>query len=101
MDPMYQTIKAFYEAVVENPVVAGALLGVLRNVSGWIQKKYFEKGGQPYDPKVLGTTIIKYEVAINALIALVPPEHSSKVYPLVLLTDIIISAGRKLKNGIA
>lgn len=95
MDPIVETVLAF----ATHPVVASALLGILRSSTGWIQKKYKEKTGQPYDPKVLGATILKYEIASNALIALIPPEHAAKAYPVVLLADIIFSAAKKLRKG--
>ena len=98
MDPILQTIVAFGEAIMANPVSASFLTGLTRNVSGFLQSKYYEKTKAPYDPAVLGTTILKYEIATNALFAIVPLEYQSKIAPVVLVADIIFSAARKLKT---
>ena len=63
---------ALYEVIMENPVTRAAAFGLIRNITGFIQAKYAEKTGKAYDGKLLAGTIIKYEVAINAV------EHAKK-----------------------
>ena len=92
-DPIVATIVAFYQACMENPAARGFIWGLVRNVTGWIQKKWFDKTGEAYDPKILGATILKYEVAVNAVAVLLPVEYSG---PIVIIADIIWSAARKL-----
>ena len=96
MDPIAETLYAFYQAIVANPIARGALFGLVRSGTGYIQKKWKEKTGSEFYPKVLGTTIVKYEVAVNALAVLIPAEYAG---PVVVLADIIFSAAKKLKNG--
>jgi hypothetical protein len=99
MDPILETIWTFVQTIMSNPVAAGAIYGVIRNLTGFLQKKYKEGTGQDYDPKVLGADILKYEVAVNSIFASLPPETAGKVAPLVMIADIVFSAAKKLKNG--
>jgi len=96
MDPIVQTFVAFAQAIMENPVSAAFVVGLTRNISGWIQKRWFEKTGEKYDPKILGATLLKYEVAVNAVSVFLPPEY---VAPIVLVADIVFSAARKMKKA--
>ena len=78
---------------MENPAARGLIWGLIRNVTGWIQKRWYDKTGTSYDPKVLGATLLKYEVAVNAVAVLAPVEYSG---PIVIVADIIFSAAKKL-----
>jgi len=93
---MEETLVAFVKAIMENPVASAFLVSLVRNVTGYLQKKWKEKTGVEYDPKVLGATILKYEVAVNALIPLLPAEYAGVVAPLVVVADIVFSAAKKL-----
>lgn len=95
-DPIVGTFVAFAQAVMENPVASSFVFGLIRSVSGWIQKRWYEKTGEPYDPKILGATILKYEVAVNAVSVLLPPEVAA---PVVLVADIVFSAAKKMKKA--
>jgi len=92
-DPIIATLLAFYQACMENPAARGFIWGLIRNATGWIQKKWYEKTKETYDPKVLGATILKYEVAVNTVAVLLPVEYSG---PIVIIADIVWSAARKL-----
>jgi len=96
MDPIAETLYAFYQAAIANPVARGAVFGLIRSATGYIQNKWKAKTGTEFDPKALGTTIVKYEVAVNALSALMPAEYAG---PVVVIADIVFSAAKKLKNG--
>lgn len=98
MDPILETIWAFVQTIMANPIAAGAIYGVIRNITGYLQKKYKEKTGQEYDPKVLGADILKYEVAVNSIFATLPPDTAGKIAPLVMIADIVFSAAKKLKG---
>lgn len=98
MDPILETILTFVQTIMANPVAAGAIYGVIRNVTGYLQKKYKKETGLDYDPKLLGADILKYEVAINSIFATLPPETAGKVAPLVIIADIVFSAAKKLKG---
>lgn len=95
-DPIIETAIVFATALLESPVVGPIVVGAVRNITGYIQKKWFEKTGEPYDKKVLAGTMTKYLVAITALSVFIPPEYASA---LVVVTDIGWSAVKKLKNG--
>lgn len=96
MDPITETLYAFYQATMANPIARGAVFGLIRSGTGYIQKRWKKEIGSEFDPKAIGTTIVKYEVAVNAVAALLPVEYAG---PLVILADIIFSAAKKLKNG--
>ena len=96
MDPIVQTVMAFAQAVMENPVASAFVVGLIRNATGYLQKTWKEKTGKDYDPKILGATILKYEVAVNAIIPLLPVEYAGVVAPAVLVADIVFSAAKKL-----
>jgi len=100
IDPILQTAIAFVETLLENPVTAGIIMGTVRSITGWIQKKYVEKMGMPYDKKILGATILKYTVAITALTPILASFGLDAKYinGLAILTDIGISFAKKLKN---
>jgi len=95
-DPIVDTVVAFVTAVLENPVAGPLVVGALRNFTGYIQKKLFDTTGQTYDKKILGATMTKYLVAVNALNVFVPTEYA---YALSVLVDIGLSAAKKLRNG--
>lgn len=95
-DPIIETAVAFATSILESPVVGPIVVGAVRSITGWLQKKYIEKTGNPYDKMVLAGTMSKYLVAISALSVFVPPEYASA---LTLVVDIGWSAVKKLKNG--
>ena len=95
-DLIIETAIAFTTAILESPVVGPIVVGAVRSATGWLQKKYVEKTGGPYDKKVLAGTMTKYLLAITALSVFIPPEYASA---LTLIVDIGWSAVKKLKNG--
>jgi len=95
-DPIIETALVFATAILESPVVGPIVIGAVRNVTGWIQKKYVEKTGKPYDKKVLAGTMTKYLIAVTTLSVFMPPEYASA---LTVIADIGWSAVKKLKNG--
>jgi len=95
-DPILETAIAFATSILESPVVGPIVVGAIRNVTGWIQKKYVEKTKKPYDKKILAGTMTKYLVLISALSILMPPQYASA---LTLIGDIGWSAVKKLRNG--
>jgi len=95
---MYESLVALYEVLMGNPISRAAIFGLIRNATGFIQSKWAEKTGKPYDVKILAGTIIKYEVAINAVEQLAPEVGLpvGLVGPIVLVCDIIQSWARKI-----
>jgi hypothetical protein len=92
---MEQTIIAFLQTLLENPVTGPAILGAVRSVTGYLQLKWKEGTGTDFDKKTFGATILKYEVAINALAAILPADFKY-IGAVVLVADILGSFGRKL-----
>jgi len=94
---MYESLVALAEVTWQNPYARAALYGLLRNVTGYIQKKAFGETSK-YDKKVFAATIVKYEVALNAAEQTLPllglPVEA--VGPAVLLIDIVQSWARKI-----
>jgi len=95
MDPIVQTAIDFIEALLENPLVGPALMGAVRSATGYLQLKYKGATGMTFNRGELGATLIKYEVAINALSAVLPMDFKY-VSALTLVADIIGSFSRKL-----
>ena len=97
MDLIVQTIVAVAQAIMENPVSAAFVASLIRNASGWIQKRLMGETypGEKYDPKILGATILKYEIAVNAISTVLPVTYAT---PIVLIADIVFSAAKKMKK---
>ena len=95
---MYESLIALYEVLMANPISRAAIFGLLRNVTGFIQVRYAEKTGQPYDAKLVASTIIKYEVALNAAEQTLPllGIPVGAVGPAILIIDIVQSWARKI-----
>lgn len=95
---MYESLIALYEVIMANPYSRAAVFGLVRNITGYLQNKYFGQTGKPYDRKVLAATIIKYEVAINAAEQTLPllglPVEA--VGPAIVIIDILQSWARKI-----
>ena len=92
---MEQTIIAFVEALLENPIVGPAIVGAIRSATGYLQLKYKGATGMAFNRGELGATLLKYEVAINALSAILPMDFKY-VSALTLVADILGSFSRKL-----
>lgn len=95
-DPIVETAIAFATSILESPIIGPIVVGAIRNATGWLQKKYVDKTGKPYDKKILAGTMTKYLVAITALSVFMPPEYASA---LTFIADIGWSAVKKLRNG--
>jgi len=95
LDPIIETAQAFVTTLLENPAVGPLILAGVRSVTGYLQKKWKGTTGKDFDKKEVGATILKYEVAINALAVLLPVDFQY-VGALVLVADILGSWGRKL-----
>ena len=95
---MYESLVALYETIMANPYSRAFVFGMIRNVTGYIQTKWYEKTGKPYDPKILASTIIKYEVAINAAEQTLPllGLPTETVGPAIVIIDIVQSWARKI-----
>ena len=95
---MYESLVALYEVLMANPYSRAFLFGMARNITGYIQKKWFGQTGKAYDAKILAGTIIKYEVAINAAEQTLPllgvPVEA--IGPAIILIDIAQSWARKI-----
>jgi len=92
---MEQTIIAFVETLLENPIVGPAIVSSIRAATGYLQLKWKGATGMAFSRGELGATLIKYEVAINALSALLPVDFKY-ASALVLVADILGSFSRKL-----
>jgi len=95
---MYESLVALYEVLMGNPISRAAIFGLIRNATGFIQAKWYEQTGKPYDAKILASTIIKYEVALNAAEQTLPliGIPVEVVGPAILLIDIVQSWARKI-----
>lgn len=95
---MYESVIALAETIWQNPYARAAIYGLLRNVTGYLQVKWYEQTGEPYDAKIVASTIVKYEVALNAAEQTLPllglPVEA--VGPAIIIIDIVQSWARKL-----
>jgi len=92
---MEQTIIDLVRTILENPVVGPAVLSVVRSVTGYLQLKWKGATGKDFSKGELGATLVKYEVAMNALAAVLPADFVY-IEALVVIADIVGSWGRKL-----
>ena len=95
MDPISDTVLTFVNTLLTNPVTGPAIIGAVRSVTGYINYKWKQKTGEDFDKAAFGATLVKYEVAINA-VALILPGDFKYVGAIVLVADILGSWGRKL-----
>ena len=95
---MYESLVALYEVLMANPVSRAAIFGLARNMTGYIQTRWAEKTGKPYDVKIVASTIVKYEIALNAAEQTLPllgiPVEA--VGPAILIIDIVQSWAKKI-----
>ena len=96
---MEQTLVAFAQAVMGNPIASAFVISVVRGITGYLQKKWKNETGKDFDRKILGATILKYEVAVNTMFLLLPIEYASVIAPIVLVADIVFSAAKKMKKA--
>ena len=94
---MEQTIIAFVTTLLENPIVGPAIMGLIRSATGYLQLKWKGATGMTFSRGELGATLVKYEVAINALSYILPVDFKY-VSALTLCADILGSFARKLKG---
>ena len=92
---MEQTIIVFIQTLLENPIVGPAIMGSVRAATGYLQLKWKGATGMTFSRGELGATLLKYEVAINALSAIMPVDFKY-VSALTLIADIAGSFARKL-----
>lgn len=98
-EPLADVFIAFAQAIMQNPVTASLVVGVVRTATGYLQSKYKDKTNKDFDKKEFAATLTKYLIAVNALTPLVPTEYQYAVPYVTLITDIAWSTVRKLKNG--
>jgi len=92
---MEQTVIDLIRTILENPVVGPAVLSGVRALTGYLQLKWKKLSGRPFSKGELGATLLKYEVGMNALAAIIPADFVY-IEALVIVADIIGSWGRKL-----
>jgi len=92
---MEQTIIDLVTTLLENPIVGPAILGLVRSATGYLQLRWKGATGMTFSRGELGATLIKYEVAINALAPLLPVDFKY-ASAIVLVADILGSFSRKL-----
>lgn len=98
-DPIVDVIVAFGQAIMENPVSASLVTGLVRTVTGYVQVKLTGKT-DGFDKAIFAKTMTKYLVAVNAFTPILSIWGYGNLVPYVtLLGDIAFSAVRKLKNG--
>lgn len=95
---MFEVGMALFQTVIENPVLGPALFATARTISGYLQAIWKDKTGKDFDKKEFAATLLKYEVAINAVVPLVPDKGKVCVGALVILADILGSWARKLRK---
>ena len=84
------------QALIENPVLLGALLAIIRNVGGYITHLASTKKLEPWEPLKFVETLLLYETFINLLL-LVPGMPTTWATALTVLIDQI----RALKNSLS
>jgi len=92
---MEQTIIDLVRTILENPVVGPAILSGVRAITGYLQLKWKGISGKEFSKGEVGATLLKYEVAMNALAAVLPADFVY-IEALVVIADIVGSWGRKL-----
>lgn len=94
---MYESLVALAEVTWQNPYARAAIYGLVRNITGYVQKKA-DVHALKYDKMTFAGTILKYEVALNAAEQTLPliglPVEA--VGPAILLIDIVQSWARKI-----
>jgi hypothetical protein len=92
---MEQTIIELVKTLLENPVIGPAIMASIRAVTGYLQIRWKSATGTEFSKGEFGATLLKYEVAINA-IAVILPADFKYISAVVLVADILGSWGRKL-----
>jgi len=95
-----QTIESLAITLLENPIIGPALVGAARSITGWLQYKLTGSKNGKFDQGSFARTLIKYEVAVNAVATLPMLFGISVDYKVVegltVLADVLGSWGHKL-----
>jgi len=89
---MFENLLYGAERLLENPIVLALIVGLVRNIPGYIENWLAERGLK-YDAKKLGETWAYYEPSLILLTQWLPPEHAVAV---AFVIDIFRSAIKKL-----